>query len=67
MPEVRTVKPFLDAHEKRVRNLGNEFYCDEKRAEQLAKDGFVEIIGVPAEEQIEEPKPRKKTAKKKVE
>lgn len=67
MPEVRTIKPFVDRRFKVARNVGAEFFCEDERAEMLAKDGFVEIIGVPAEEPAEEPKPKAKPRKKKAE
>ncbi len=67
MPEVRTIKPFVDRRCKCARNVGAEFFCEDERAEMLVNDGFVEIIGVPAEEPSEEPKPKPRSRKKKVE
>jgi len=72
MPEVRAIASFYDMKDKRARNLGDEFFCEDDRAAQLNAYGMVEILGQPAvepiadEEPAEEPKPKpKKTAKKK--
>ena len=57
MPEVRAKISFVDKT-GRVRNAGDEFYCDDERAGSLVSRGFAEVIGVPFEEEPEaEPEP----------
>lgn len=59
MPEVRALQSFVDRREHIARQVGDEWFCEDERAEQLVKFDMAEIIGVPAEE----PKP-KRTKKK---
>lgn len=79
MPEVRATASFYDMGEKRARNIGDEFFCEDDRAAQLSAYGMVEILGAgkaaeepiqepteePSEVPAEEPKPKpRKTSKK---
>lgn len=70
MPEVRVIKSFFDVSGKTVRHVSTEYECDEARARKLASYGFVEVIGIPAEEPSEEPQavadePKPKRSRKK--
>lgn len=64
MPYVKATKPFIDRREHATRNVGNEWFCDDERAEQLASFDMVEILGLPKED---EEKPKPKRTKKKAE
>ena len=65
MPEVRALSSFYDMQDKSARNSGDEWYCEEERAEQLAAYGMVAILGLPKEEPapapIPEPEPEPET------
>lgn len=63
MPEVRALQAFVDRREHKARQIGEEWFCDDDRAAQLVKFDMAEIIGVPADEPKDEPKP-KRTKKK---
>ncbi len=63
MPEVRALQAFVDRREHKVRNVGDKWFCDDDRARQLASFEMAEILGVPADEPKDEPKP-KRTKKK---
>ena len=83
MPEVKAITSFFDVAEKRARNAGDEFFCEDERAKKLAAYGMVEVLGLPKEpaveeepetaepepiEEAEEPKPEpKKRTRKKAE
>lgn len=77
MPEVRALANFFDRAGKIVRLVGDEWYCEDERAGQLAAYGIAEVIGMPQEPEPEpaaepqeepepepEPKPRAKRKKK---
>lgn len=68
MPEVRAVETFFDVAGKEVRNVGDEWNCDDARAGMLSAAGMVVVIGVPAQEPepgAEEKAPTQRRTRKK--